>query len=71
MEVKMELKSELKKKLKRKLKRSNCKQAGNNHKASKQASTTLLPFCCVFNSRISGTQFGAGLPRSAHAQSDV
>ena len=32
----------------------------------------LLSFCSVFNSRISGTQFGRGLPRSAHAhaQSD-
>ena len=32
---------------------------------------SLLSFCCVFNCRISGTQFGAGLPRSAHAQQSV
>ena len=25
-------------------------------------------FCCVSNSIIAGTQFGAGLPRSAHAR---
>ena len=30
--------------------------------------TPLLSLCCVFSSIISGTQFGAGLPRSAHAQ---
>ena len=30
-----------------------------------------IPFVAFFNSIISGTQFGAGLPRSAHAQSDV
>ena len=29
---------------------------------------SLHSFCCVFNSIISGTQFGRGLPRSAHAQ---
>ena len=31
-----------------------------------------LSFCCIFNSRISETRFGGGLPRSAHAhaQSD-
>ena len=29
---------------------------------------SLLSFCCVFNSRISETQFGAGLPPSAHAR---